>query len=593
MKRSIQILWILILPLLLWACSSNGEGGHIQKGEKTEGTAKIENFQLLTNEPEKYRKLELAFETPGFEGNPFDPDEIDIMAEFTSPAGKKKKIPAFWYQEYQTVELKGIGKINTPKGEPGWRIRFCPDEAGDWEYSVELNIMGKVQHKVTGEFRVKDSDSRGFIRIEPVRRQNFVFDSGEAYIPVGENVCWAPRESTFDDYERWYGALSENGGNYSRVWMASWGFGFVWKETGLTDYTNRLDRAYELDRVMELAEEKGIYTSLVLLNHGQFSAKTNPEWKDNPYNIENGGFLKEPHEFFTDERAKEQFKKRLRYIVARWGYSTNIFSWELWNEVDWTDRYLPGNSQKWHQEMAAFLKEMDPFDHLVSSSTKSAKGPLLVDELDFINLHEYGMSNFPMEMERYQKDLYNKNNKPVLFAEIGISGSGTETAALDREGIHLHQGLWAGVMGGGAGTGMTWWWDSYVHPNNLYHHFKPISEFARLIPFTDPDLTFASTKEVKLSDPQAAFQGYISPKGLYLWLYDKKYTHRQTEAKEFHSFTVEIQLSSGRYTVRWFDPYTGNILAEETGEATDGRLLLKAPVWQRDLALVVETKKED
>ena len=25
---------------------------------------------------------------------------------------------------------------------------------------------------------------------------------------------------------------------------------------------------------------------------------------------------------------------------------------------------------------------------------------------------------------------------------------------------------------------MTWWWDNYIEPNNLYHHFAPVAAFA-------------------------------------------------------------------------------------------------------------------
>ena len=38
-------------------------------------------------------------------------------------------------------------------------------------------------------------------------------------------------------------------------------------------------------------------------------------------------------DFFTDERAKADYKNRLRYLVARYGYSTSVFAWEFFNEV--------------------------------------------------------------------------------------------------------------------------------------------------------------------------------------------------------------------------------------------------------------------
>lgn len=38
-------------------------------------------------------------------------------------------------------------------------------------------------------------------------------------------------------------------------------------------------------------------------------------------------------DFFTNERARADYKQRLRYLVARYGYSTSIFAWEFFNEV--------------------------------------------------------------------------------------------------------------------------------------------------------------------------------------------------------------------------------------------------------------------
>jgi len=542
----------------------------------------IKDVSIVTDEIKKWNKVEISFLVDGFDGNPFDPEDIDLTGEFTSPSGEKYVMPAFWYQPYQ--EFKNLGVY--PVGNPDWRLRFAPTEVGTWKYSIYSRYKGYTIDSISGEFKAADSDNRGFIRIEPEKRRHFIFDNGEPYIAVGENVCWY--NHSYLDYERWYTALSENGGNYSRVWMATWGFALVWKETGISDYTNRLDRAYQLDKVMEMAEEKGIYTALVILNHGQFSSQTNPEWHDNPYNKKNGGYLDSPKQFFTDERAKEQFKKRLRYIVARWGYSTNILTWELWNEVNGTDSYSKRNVEAWHGEMAEYLKSIDPYKHLVSSSTWWTDRPIAIDELDFINVHAYSLKNFCIEIPRYQSEFYEDFKKPVLFSEMGIAHDGNETAKMDPEGIHLHQGLWAGMMGGGAGTGMTWWWDSYIEPYNLYHAFRPVSEFAKYIPWKDKSLDMISDGDVKLSKSKARAIGYKTGTGAYLWIYDGDYSYKNKKAETFDDTTIEIRLDDGEYEVYWFDTYQGTKTNIEKAKVSNGKLLLKMPQWNKDIALVIE-----
>jgi hypothetical protein len=58
------------------------------------------------------------------------------------------------------------------------------------------------------------------------------------------------------------------------------------------------------------------------------------EWKISPYNKANGGPAATPTEFFTSKKAQLRYKDKLRYIIARWGYSTHIAAWELFNEID-------------------------------------------------------------------------------------------------------------------------------------------------------------------------------------------------------------------------------------------------------------------
>ena len=65
----------------------------------------------------------------------------------------------------------------------------------------------------------------------------------------------------------------------------------------------------------------------------------NPNWPTNPFNSAvSGGFLAAPQDLWNSTRAYSLFQRRFRYIVARWGYSTALMSWELWNEVDLTDQ---------------------------------------------------------------------------------------------------------------------------------------------------------------------------------------------------------------------------------------------------------------
>ena len=70
------------------------------------------------------------------------------------------------------------------------------------------------------------------------------------------------------------------------------------------------------DKMLETAEERGVYIQLVLQHHGQYSSQVNSNWQYNPWNVANGGFLKTPVEFFTSPEALRLTLLKYRTIVA-------------------------------------------------------------------------------------------------------------------------------------------------------------------------------------------------------------------------------------------------------------------------------------
>src|SRR5690606_32503053 len=151
------------------------------------------------------------------------------------------------------------------------------------------------------QLTVTAGDDRGYLRIDEGTRY-FTYANGAPYFGIGENLSWWRSKPA--DYAEWLRRLGDEGANLIRVWMASWSLALEWNDTGLGRYDRRQERADHLDWLFDLAERHGIAIMLVLQNHGQWSARTNPEWEHNPYNARNGGPLASPEEFFTDERAK-------------------------------------------------------------------------------------------------------------------------------------------------------------------------------------------------------------------------------------------------------------------------------------------------
>ena len=122
------------IPKVLPPCDNTSQYIQInQPIECTQAADQIEDssgntLTILPGEEkpiERYGVLELALQTDVPAVNPYDPKEIEIKVRFTAPSGRNVDVGAFWYQGYDP-------ETRQPKGEPGWKVRFTPDEAGEW-----------------------------------------------------------------------------------------------------------------------------------------------------------------------------------------------------------------------------------------------------------------------------------------------------------------------------------------------------------------------------------------------------------------------------------------------------------------------------
>jgi hypothetical protein len=432
--------------------------------------------------------------------NPFDFDEVLVQGHFVPPSGREVVVDGFHYRDFDRV-LDGKSEKLTPKGEPEWRVRFTPVEAGAHRYWVTAKTKAGEAKTEAKPFSSAAAPFKGFIRVGGVSKLHFEYADGSPYFAVGENVCWSGSRGTYDFYD-WFGKLAEAGGNYARLWIGPFdSFTLENKAGGLGRYD--LAAAWRIDHVVRLAEQKGI--ALMYCTESFNSLRSRPEynlWHLNPYNAANGGMLQRTEDFFTNAEAKRKFKARLRYSVARTGYSPALFSWEFWNEVDIIDKYVSADVRAWHEEMARFLRGIDPYRHLITTSFAGSEGDAAVDglpEMDYVQTHNYGSKDVAEMASGYGLRKAAKFNKPHYLGEFGVDVYGKDNKG-DPAGVHLHNGLWAPIVSLSSGTGMLWWWDNYVHPSNLYYHFKPVAAFVKDVDFNrrtwaaieKPAVTFAS-----------------------------------------------------------------------------------------------------
>lgn len=571
-------------------------------------------INTITTTPTIHEKVEICLEerNAGFikeNYNPFDYNVIHVYGVFTSPTGKQIKASAFWYRDYvislDTFISTGSVKEGEPnglemtklKGDPEYRIRFRPDEAGEWNYKIYLCLGSDTYEELNGKIEIASSSEeyKGQIQVDKTNNRVFKYEDGTTFMPIGENIGWWTNNSRkIYDFYVWFLNSHNNNMNIARIWMATWGFCLHWGKS-IYDLSDRLAYAGRLDRTIEYAEQFDMYVMLTLINHGQFSSEVNAEWASNPYNVKNGGILDKPEKFFTDSEAKKVYKNELMYIVARYGYSDHIMCWELFNEVDWTDNASINavNIKNWHKEMATFIRQNDPYNHMISTSYKTEQGlAFTLDEIDYVCPHNYGYAgkNICEALPSVQDKLYNQYKKPVLYAEIGIDWeNGQNNYRLDPKGVSLKQASWAGMMGGGAGGAMNWWWDSYVHPYDLYYQFKGAGTYAKLLDLSGADYTQLRTLNGVTKSDGVGLLGYRFNNRIYGYVYDKAWKYNN-ETGALSDISVSIPFTDGSYTLTLYNTNTGYQLLTKDITVSDGSVRIDFPAFTNDIAFIIELR---
>ncbi len=436
----------------------------------------------------KLNKLELITSITASYSNPYDYDQIAVQCIFTAPSGRKDTVDGFFMQDY----ILSNGNL-TATGTGNFKVRYAPNETGSWIYNLSCTNSSGTGSYATQNFECTASDEAGFIRKNATNYLSF--DNGTQYIPAGENVGWQS-SNVVNDYTTWVSNLTANGANFIRVWMSSWAFGLEWKNNyngfaGLKNY--KQTNAYYFDWLLDYCKQNKVYIMTALNNHGQVSTNVNPEWTDNPYNAANGGPATNTWDFFTNTTAKNLHKNRLRYTIARYGYSQAIQSWELFNEVDWTDQFdtRKADVKNWHEEMANYIKSKDVYKHLVTTSFARDvydDATWNIANIDFSQTHFYlDAPNIENTIAAASQTYLSKYQKPTLNGEFGLGPDGASLSTMDPSGVHIHNALWGTAFSGAMGSGMSWWWDSYIHPQNLYPYFKPLTTILNNIDFVKED----------------------------------------------------------------------------------------------------------
>ncbi|HZL46972.1 MAG TPA: cellulase family glycosylhydrolase [Opitutaceae bacterium] len=400
--------------------------------------------------------VSFVFDLPPDSRNPF---AREVWAEVVTPSGKALRLPAFF------------------AGNGQFAVRARANEAGEYRLGniTEINQgqTAALAAKVAGSDRVqiREIEDRSSVHGAAGLPARLAFASGATYTPIGANLAWAGADRG-QFYPRAFREFAQAGLNWTRIWMVHWsGLNLDWLpgDMGKSPPPGTLDLrvAVAWDQIVRQAEEQGVYVQIVLQHHGQFSNGTDPAWQDHPWNAANGGFLHSPDEFFTSPVARGLTALKYRYIVARWGYSPAVLAWELFSEVHWVDamnwHHQEDDVARWHSEMAAYLHTIDPYGHLVTTSTDNLRSPIYA-AMDYFQPHLYPANVFAGV--RQFDPMPAQLDRPVFYGEIGDDHEAL-TPGQKRSGVAIVPPIWASLMGKGRYPAQPWPGEQLIEQNRL------------------------------------------------------------------------------------------------------------------------------
>jgi hypothetical protein len=541
----------------------------------------------LVNRPSKG----VQYETLGFtltqnlhRDNPFDLETNRVELLIRKPDSTTCVLSFF----YNGLNDRGVEQ---------WEARYVPSLAGLHGFTFRIN--GKEQEQFEIPVEANRRPKQGGLRISD-RLGVFQYQTGESFRGIGMNVCWTP------DFEYYFRKMHDAGMNVTRIWMCPWSLSFEWKETGLGHYD--LQSAHRLDGILDLAKKYGIYIILCVDYHGVapkgLGFFRENRWLDNPYNKMNGGPCANEADLFTNPDAKRLFKMKYKYIVSRFGHSSQILAWELFNEADlMAGKSMPMN--EWHIEMAEYIKSIDVHKHLVSSSSTRQFVEKLVDAfkspaMDFAMFHEYNMTDVAPHFTYLYEATLEYYQKPVVMGEFGVEFRGGDlTYKADPEHIGLHNGIWAGLFNETPFVPLSWWWDSYIDAKNLWSEYVSLSRFADTLDFDARHLAFKTLSAgISLQDHNnqapCLVRCIYTGENCALWFKNLDYQWSSPKGgkdlMELSPFVQKIpDLVPGRYTVTWYDPQRGQFTGRPSEIVTnrEGEVLLSVPSFSKDLACVI------
>ncbi|MBN1465093.1 DUF5060 domain-containing protein, partial [candidate division KSB1 bacterium] len=519
-------------------------------------SATIRITHINTDTPRCYEKYEVVYDLLGLSyDNPYDPEQIDITATFTSPSG---------------VEWRVFGFYDDHNGANKWKIRFSPNEVGQWCYIIRATDATSSDESDLQSFTAVTSDHHGWIKASAANPRYLQYDDGAGFYGVGMYTPWRNSVNTFDTLKRF-------GGNTFAIWNITYGgivngFGLIEEELGRYNQT----KCGKIDELIEVAEARDLIIMYCFWPHDLFSNTVwAHQWHINPYRL-----ICDVQDVYSDETCWSYQEKQYRYLIARFSYSRSWGIWEIMNEINGTDGWEAGRHEEakdWVKKVHDYFKANDPYQHLTTASRSGGfteYWPQMYELVDLPNLHVYetqgwseefpgntlrsSMRNYAFAAARFWQNYA----QPGIFGEAGADWVRVDVRSPEYEALY-HNAIWATLTNGLAAT--PYWW-TFTDPirDEERAHMLHLSRFV-----ADIDFIRDSKEHFERITDDYDLYGMQGDSTAFAWL-------RQVNGLDASALQFELDgllhTDIPVYAVSYFNTWTGEPLATHVRPHLNGRL---------------------
>jgi len=527
----------------------------------------ISSIQAMSPTVGLYEKFEVRIDLTATYANPYDPEEIDVQALFTSPSGRQWPIWGFY---------------NPSDWSRLWMVRFAPTETGSWSYVIKVTDREGAAQSQPRTFTTVESTHHGFVRIASNQRY-LAYSDGTSFYGIGlwynDNYELFNRgQITEDSLDR----LQRLGVNFISFYPTP----LETMGTGLGRYDE--NRCGRLDQLFDWCEQRDIHVSWNLWFHSYISQAVwgggNARYRNNPYRL-----VTDAKGFFASEDAWKYQERLHRYILARWGYSRALFLWFVIDEINGTEGWEQGDkeaAEQWCRKIDAFFNEHDPYERPTTGTQSGGINqwwPGGYQIFDIAAREIYEAQGHPMprtgkpdlqnedplqfsyrNYATQAKNLWTGFRKPAIVGECGWDHTYYEPGMPGYLAMY-HNALWSGLANGLCCTPFWWAYSDWLNDGVVTNQMRSFAQFV-----ADMDLARLDLQPAEISAGGCDAWAMKSDKLVFGWMVNPR-TSAATE-----SFTI-AGLPERDYEVRLYRTWAGRYLPPQTVPCHDGRLTVTVP----------------